>query len=76
MEIRNETDHWHTFSKALLERFTDCQEKRRDYEKLKALRYEGSIQDYLTCLEDLNSRVGVSGPPPFKTSYTGNSHPR
>ena len=62
MEVRHDEDRWETFSKALLARFTDRQEKRRDYDKLKALRYEGSIQDYLSRLEELNSRVGVSGP--------------
>ena len=63
IEIRNERDSWNAFSKALLERFTDRQERRRDYHdhRLKALRYEGSIQEYLSRLEELNGRVGVSG---------------
>ena len=61
-EIRSEGDSWNAFSKALLGRFTDRQEMRRDYDKLKALRYKGSIQDYLSRLEELNSRVEVSGP--------------
>ena len=62
LEVQNQTDNWAAFSKALLGRFTDKQERRRDYDKIKNLRYEGSIQDYLSCLEELNSRVGVSGP--------------
>lgn len=48
---------------ALKERFTDQQEEFRDHERIKKLRYEGSIQDYLSRLEELNSRVGLSEPP-------------
>lgn len=62
MEIRNERDSWSSSSKALLERFTDRQEQWRNYDKLKGLRYEGSIQDYLSRLEELNGHVEVSGP--------------
>ena len=63
MELSNEQDSWSAFSDALLERFTDSQETRHDYDRMKALRYEGSIQDYLSRLEEINSRIGISGPP-------------
>ena len=63
MENRNEQDSWGAFSEALLECFTDSQETRHDYDRMKALRYEGLIQDYLSRLEEINSRVGISGPP-------------
>ena len=55
LEVQNQTDNWVAFSKALLGCFTDKQEKRRDYDKIKNLRYEGLIQDYLSRLEELNS---------------------
>lgn len=34
---------------------------KTDHDQIKRLRYEGSIQDYLSRLEDLNSRVGLTG---------------
>ena len=60
-EDQNTADTWDSFSRELVLRFTDRQQKRRDHEKLKALQYEGSIQDYLAQFQELNSRVGLSG---------------
>lgn len=61
LKVRSEVDSWAAFSKALLERFTDRMEIWRYYDKIKNLRYEGSIQEYLSHLKDLNGLVGVSG---------------
>ena len=58
LEADGEVDDWENFAKALVKRFTDRQEEQRDHEKIKKLRYEGLIQDYLSRLGELNSRVG------------------
>ena len=61
LAAKDEVDTWKNFSKALVSRFTDRQEKQRDHAKLKALKYEGSIQDFLSQFEELNTRVGLTG---------------
>jgi len=61
LERRGNADTWALFLPALLARFTDKQQKLRDHEAIKALRYEGSIQDFLSILEELNSTVALTG---------------
>ena len=43
------------------DRFTDKQEKGKDYERLPTLEYNGDKQTYLASLNELNSRVQLSG---------------
>jgi hypothetical protein len=40
----------------------DRREVQKDERRIRELQYEGDINDYITKLEDLNIRVGVSGP--------------
>ena len=43
------------------ERFTDQARIDKDHDKMLALRYQGDIQDYLARIQELNSRVDLSG---------------
>jgi hypothetical protein len=40
----------------------DRREVQKDERRIRELQYEGDIDDYITKLEDLNMRVGESGP--------------
>jgi hypothetical protein len=40
----------------------DRREVQKDERQIRELQYEGDIDDYITKLEDLNMRVGASGP--------------
>ena len=53
--------NWNAFSTAMEERFTDCQEQGKDYEKPLVLEDHGDMQTYLAKFIELNSRVGLSG---------------
>jgi hypothetical protein len=61
LERQGNEDSWRLFAEALLYRFTDRQQKRRDHDEIKKLKYEGSIQDFLSRLEELNSTVRLTG---------------
>ena len=45
----------------MVARFTDRQEKSQDHDKILSLQYQGNIQTYLARLNELNSRIGMSG---------------
>jgi hypothetical protein len=55
-------DNWTAFSSAIETRFMDRREVQKDERRIRELQYEGDIDDYITKLEDLNMRVGASGP--------------
>jgi hypothetical protein len=55
-------DNWAAFSSAIEARFMDRREVQKDERRIRELQYEGDIDDYITKLEDLNMRVGASGP--------------
>jgi hypothetical protein len=55
-------DNWTAFSSAIEARFMDKREVQKDERRIRELQYEGDIDDYITKLEDLNMRVGASGP--------------
>jgi hypothetical protein len=55
-------DNWAAFSSAIESRFMDRREVQKDECQIRELQYEGDINDYITKLEDLNMRVGASGP--------------
>jgi hypothetical protein len=55
-------DNWAAFSSAIETRFMDRREIQKDERRIRELQYEGDIDDYITKLEDLNMRVGASGP--------------
>jgi hypothetical protein len=55
-------DNWAAFSSAIESRFMDRREVQKDERRIRELQYEGDIDDYITKLEDLNMRVGASGP--------------
>jgi hypothetical protein len=55
-------DNWTAFSSAIEARFMDRREVQKDERRIRELQYEGDIDDYITKLEDLNMRVGASGP--------------
>jgi hypothetical protein len=55
-------DNWAAFSSAIETRFMDRREVQKDERRIRELQYEGDIDDYITKLEDLNMRVGASGP--------------
>jgi hypothetical protein len=55
-------DNWAAFSSAIEARFMDRREVQKDERCIRELQYEGDIDDYITKLEDLNMRVGASGP--------------
>jgi hypothetical protein len=55
-------DNWTAFSSAIEARFMDRREVQKDEHRIRELQYEGDIDDYITKLEDLNMRVGASGP--------------
>ena len=61
MEQKGKTDNWKAFSSEIEERFTDNEETAKDYKKILALKYEGSIQTFFAKLDELNSRVGLNG---------------
>ena len=54
-------DSWADFKAAVKERFTDQARIDKDHDKMLALRYQGDIQDYLACIQELNSCVDLSG---------------
>ena len=60
-EVNRLTDTWSEFKEALVKEYTDELELDKDEEKLRALKYEGSISRYTAKLEEINSRVGMSG---------------
>lgn len=43
MNVKEQLNSWTTFSEALVTRFADNQERRRDYDRIKSFKYEGSI---------------------------------
>jgi hypothetical protein len=55
-------DNWAAFSSAIEAQFMDRREVQKDERRIRELQYEGDIDDYITKLEDLNMRVGASGP--------------
>jgi hypothetical protein len=60
-KVNKMTDTWSQFVEAMEKRFTDGLELRKYVEKMRALKYDGSIDTYLSRLEEMNSRVGASG---------------
>ena len=56
-------DNWVEFKKAILDRFMDQMERRKDWQRMCSLEYKGDIQTYLAKLEEINSRVGATGEP-------------
>ena len=62
-ELKSQTrkDSWADFKVAVKERFTDQARIDKDHDKMLALRYQGDIQDYLARIQELNSRVDLSG---------------
>ena len=67
-------DNWEAFSEAMEDRFTDRQETGKDHEKLLALEYGGDIQTFLAKLNELNSRVHLSGQVLKRVLVTAMSH--
>ena len=59
----NAPDNWPDFKEAMVHRFTDQMESPKDWQRMRALEYKGDIQTYLAQLEEINSRVGVTGEP-------------
>jgi len=57
------SDSWSDFKKAIVHRFTDQMESPKDWQRMRSLEYKGDIQTYLAQLEEINSRVGVTGEP-------------
>jgi hypothetical protein len=55
-------DNWAALSSAIESQFMDQREVQKDERRIRELQYEGDIDDYITKLEDLNMRVGTSGP--------------
>jgi hypothetical protein len=62
IKSQGEKDNWAAFSSAIETRFMDRREVQKDERRIRELQYEGDIDDYITKLEDLNMRVGASGP--------------
>ena len=56
-------DTWRQFKAAMEDRFTDHMEMRKDWRKMRQLRYKGDIQEYLSKLLEINGRVGAKGEP-------------
>ena len=54
-------DNWTEFSEAIQLRYEDKMEEERDARKLRALKYEENIQNFLTSIDSLNTSVGLSG---------------
>ena len=54
-------DIWVALSADMEKWFSDWQEIRKDLEKLLSLEYSGDMQTYLTHINELNSRVQVTG---------------
>ena len=54
-------DNWVAFSAAMEERFTNRQEKGKDYAKHLALEYAGDMHTYLARFNEFNSRVQFTG---------------
>lgn len=61
MERLRVSDNWKGYSDALKEQFIDKQEDRRDLQRMKQLRYNGNIDDYMLRLKELNGRVNAQG---------------
>ena len=61
MKAQHLEDNWRAFSSALVERFTDEMERRKDWQTMRNLEYKGDIQTYLAELEQINCRVGAMG---------------
>ena len=55
------SDDWNSYEQALSERFTDKQEADKNLTKLKALKYNGDIQTFLSEIEELNTMTGLTG---------------
>jgi hypothetical protein len=54
-------DNWKAYSSAIQERFIDEEDLENDEEKMRELKYEGDIKDFITRLDVLNGRVGMHG---------------
>lgn len=54
-------DTWLAYTLSLQKRFTDPSEKHRNAEKMRSLKYDGDIEQYLTEIMDLNDTVEWSG---------------
>ena len=54
-------DNLVAISAAIVDLFTDRQKTEKDHEKLLVVVYSGDIQTYLTCFNELNSRVQLTG---------------
>ena len=54
-------DDWISYEAALTERFTDKQEADKNLTKLKALKYNGDIQTFLSEVEEINTVTGLTG---------------
>ena len=61
MEAKGHADDWESFKSAVIERFTDRMERRKDFQKMRDLEYKGNVQAYLATLEEMNDRVGMTG---------------
>ena len=61
MEAKNLTDDWDSFKSAIIERFTDRMERRKDFQKMRDLEYQGDVHTYLATLEEMNDRIGMTG---------------
>ena len=57
LDLPGSQDSWKAFSSKLEEQFTNKQEIAKDYKRILALKYEGSIQTFFAKLDKLNSRV-------------------
>ena len=51
MEANYTPDDWKAFQSALLDRFTDQMERRKDFQRMQDLEYKADIQTYLAELE-------------------------
>jgi hypothetical protein len=54
-------DNWQAYTSALKQRFIDEHETEKDERAMRALKYEGDMDDYVTQMEELNGRVGAHG---------------
>ena len=61
MEANYTPDDWKAFQSALLDRFTDQMERRKDFQRMRDLEYKAVIQTYLAELEEISTRVGMTG---------------
>ncbi|KID95513.1 Amino acid adenylation, partial [Metarhizium majus ARSEF 297] len=61
LESLGGSDSWDGFARAIQIRFRDVAEEARNSRKLKELKYNGNISQFLTSLIDLNESVQMSG---------------